>query len=166
MEELVKTFHIDYKLLIAQTVNFVIVFAVLYKFGLKPLMKIMEERSTKIEDGLKNAEVIEENLKDSEKQKQVAINEGRKQAQDLVSKADKDAETLRQEKVEKTRTESGKVVKAAKAEIARERDTMMQDLKAELGSLVVRATNKITNQTLDQKQHETLIKEAIAELEA
>ena len=41
MDELVKTFHIDWKLIIAQTVNFTIVLGVLWYFAFKPLMKVI-----------------------------------------------------------------------------------------------------------------------------
>ena len=57
MEEIIKTFHIDWKLLIAQAVNFAIVVFALYKFAYKPLLKTMNERTAKIEQGLKDAEL-------------------------------------------------------------------------------------------------------------
>ena len=37
MEGLVETFHLDIKLLVAQSINFLVVLAVLYFFALKPL---------------------------------------------------------------------------------------------------------------------------------
>ena len=44
MDSLITTFHIDWKIVIAQVINFGIVFAVLYFFALKPLSKLMKER--------------------------------------------------------------------------------------------------------------------------
>ena len=55
MAELLSQLGIDGKLLLSQGVNFGIVLAVLTYFIYKPLVKILNERKTKIEFGLKGA---------------------------------------------------------------------------------------------------------------
>ena len=67
MEELVKTFHIDAGLLLAQLVNFLIVLVVLYKFAYKPILKTLNDRTGKIEKGLKDAEDAQIKLAEMEK---------------------------------------------------------------------------------------------------
>ena len=62
MGSLIETFHIDVKLIIAQIINFAIVFSVLYWLAFKPLAKVMAERSGKIEKSLLDAKKIEEKL--------------------------------------------------------------------------------------------------------
>ncbi len=49
MESLIETFHLDIKLIIAQAFNFAIVAFVIYFFALKPIFKLMDKRSNKIE---------------------------------------------------------------------------------------------------------------------
>ena len=165
MEELIKTFHIDWKLLIAQGINFIIVFSVLYYFGLRPLMKLMVDRSKKIDDGLKNAELIEENLSKSEQEKKKAIAEGRKQAQLIIGQSEKDAELVRQEKLAKTKLEAEKIVISAKNEITSERAKMIKEVKSELGELVLLASGKLTADTMTDKQQEKLIDQVLLDLE-
>ena len=48
MDSIISTFHIDWKIIIAQAINFGVVFIVLYIFALKPLSKLMNERAEKI----------------------------------------------------------------------------------------------------------------------
>ena len=55
MDSLITTFHIDWKIIIAQVINFLIVFLVLYFFAIKPLKKMMAERADKISKGLTDA---------------------------------------------------------------------------------------------------------------
>ncbi|OGF31641.1 ATP synthase F0 subunit B [Candidatus Falkowbacteria bacterium RIFOXYD2_FULL_35_9] len=165
MDELIKTFHIDWKLLIAQGINFIIVFSVLYYFGLRPLMKLMVDRSKKIDDGLKNAELIEENLSKSEQEKKKAIAEGRKQAQLIIGQSEKDAELVRQEKLAKTKLEAEKIVISAKNEITSERAKMIKEVKSELGELVLLASGKLTADTMTDKQQEKLIDQVLLDLE-
>lgn len=52
MEKIIHSLGIDWKLLLAQAINFFILFFVLYKFLSQPLSKIIEERKRKIEEGL------------------------------------------------------------------------------------------------------------------
>ena len=47
MESIISTFHIDWKIIITQMINISIVFFVLYIYAIKPLFKMMEERSEK-----------------------------------------------------------------------------------------------------------------------
>ena len=68
MDSIIDTFHVDLKLLIAQAVNFAIVFVALYYLAFKPLAKTMQNRSQKIADGIKNAEVIAQKLEQSKEE--------------------------------------------------------------------------------------------------
>ncbi len=164
MEKLIETFYIDWKLLIAQGVNFLIVLAVLYYYGIRPLMKLMHDRSQRIDEGLKNAEIIEENLKKAEVEKQKEIKKGRKEGQRIILEAEKEVEEIRRQKIEKTKKETEKIVTEAKVEIHNERQKMMHEVKGELADLVLLASGKIANQTIDEKKHRQLIDDVIEEL--
>ena len=95
MEELVKTFHIDWKLLIAQIINFGIVLGVLWYFALKPLMKVMNKRSGDIEQSLKNAEEIEKKLTAAGETKDQMITDAKKESQVILENASKEAEKIK-----------------------------------------------------------------------
>ena len=62
MESIISTFHIDWKIIIAQAFNFGIVFTVLYIFALKPLNKLMAERALKISKGVEDAKLNADTL--------------------------------------------------------------------------------------------------------
>ena len=64
--EFLKEFGIQPTLLIAQIVNFLIILFILKKFFYKPIIKLLDDRKKKIEESLKNAELIEERLKQTE----------------------------------------------------------------------------------------------------
>ena len=54
-------FGVEPKYLVMQVVSFLILFGVLYKFGIKPTIATMEERNRKIGEGLKHAEEMKKN---------------------------------------------------------------------------------------------------------
>ena len=62
MDSIISTFHIDWKIIIAQMINFGVVFVVLYIYALKPLGKLMKERREKIETGIEDAKKSSEVL--------------------------------------------------------------------------------------------------------
>jgi F0F1-type ATP synthase membrane subunit b/b' len=72
---IVEEFGIDWPLLLAQGVNFVIVAFVIWQFGLKKVLLTVKEREEKIADSLKNAEKIKLELEATEKQQQQTLQE-------------------------------------------------------------------------------------------
>ena len=74
MSELFSQLGIDWKLLLAQGVNFVILLVVLTKFVYKPLMKMVEARRQKIELGIRGGEMAEKIIKTAEEEKAGIIN--------------------------------------------------------------------------------------------
>jgi F-type H+-transporting ATPase subunit b len=164
MEDLVKIFHIDWKLLIAQAVNFSVVLGVLCFFATKPLMEIMKTREKKISDGIANADKVTRKLQEAEDEKKAKITEGRKEAQKIVGQAEKDAEGVKQSKVDDTKAEVKKLVEEARRQINSERENMVNGVKDELGQLIMLAVGKVTKDGISPKAQEKLIDEAIAEI--
>ena len=97
MSELFSQLGIDWKLLLAQGVNFVILLIVLTKFVYKPLIKIVEERRKKIELGVKGGEMAEKIIKQAEQDKVGIIQEADTQAVAIISEAEKNAQKKAQE---------------------------------------------------------------------
>ena len=55
MQEFITTFHIDWKLMVAQLFNFGVVFLAFYLLAAKPLRKLMKERGEVISKGLNDS---------------------------------------------------------------------------------------------------------------
>ena len=92
MDSIISTFHIDWKIIIAQAINFSIVFVVLYIFALKPLSKLMAERAEKIAKGLADAKSNEDLLKDTALKYEEALTKARTEATRIFEESKKEAE--------------------------------------------------------------------------
>ena len=161
MEELLKTFHIDVRLIIAQLVNFGIVLFVLYKFAYGPMMKIMQERTAKIEKGLKDAEQSHKKLAEiTDKEKEVLV-EARKQAQEIIAKAEAVAIKAKDEIVADAKNQSEKILAEAQKKLEQEKSQMFTEVKAQVAQLVVSATGKMIGEKLDSEKDKELIEKAI-----
>ena len=161
MDSLITTFHIDWKIIIAQLVNFAIVFAVLYFFALKPLKKLMDERSETIKGGLDNAEKQKELLAAQEKEYADALATARASAAVMLKEAKKDTETYRAEMMEKALVDVANTVANGKKQIEADKAKMIEDAKKEIVAIVMQATEKVLGEVATGKVETKLVEESI-----
>lgn len=161
MDELVKTFHIDWKLLIAQMINFGIVLGVLWYFALKPLMKVMNKRSEDIEKSLKEAKEIEQKLAEAETTKEKIVINAKQEAQIIMEKTQKESEKVREQKLKETRDEMDRIAQKMKSDINIEKEKMLIDAKSHIADLVVAATEKVIKKNVDDESNRALVDETI-----
>ncbi len=161
MDSLITTFHIDWKIIIAQLVNFAIVFAVLYFFALKPLKKLMDERSETIKGGLDNAEKQKELLVAQEKEYADALATARAEAAVMLKEAKKDTEAYRAEMMEKALADVANTVANGKKQIEADKAKMIEDAKKEIVAIVMQATEKVLGEVATGKVETKLVEESI-----
>ena len=91
---IVDTFGIDWPMLIAQAINFLIVALVIWKFAFKNILSTIKEREQQISDSLKNADRIKLELEETEKQQQETLQEASLAAKKTISSAQEQAKAL------------------------------------------------------------------------
>src|SRR5215472_13139333 len=84
VQEIARTFGVDWAHLGAQIVSFGIVCALLYKFAYRRVLQMLEERRQQIAEGLANAEKIKAELARTEAQRQEVMNQANAQATKLI----------------------------------------------------------------------------------
>ncbi|MFH1200780.1 MAG: ATP synthase F0 subunit B [bacterium] len=143
MDSIISTFHIDWKIIVAQAINFIIVFVVLYIYALKPLNKLMKERGEKIERGINDAKKSNELLqKATEEYKQNTI-KLRQMAVNAQKELGKELEQLRVENLDKIKTDNDEWTKKRMEQMEIDKKTLVESAKSELISLTILAAKKI-----------------------
>lgn len=160
MEFFVK-FGIDWKLLLAQAVNFLIVLLVLWKFAYKPILKLLHDREEKIDKSLSNADRVEKLKVEMEQEKTVVLAQAKKEAQVILADAQEKIELNRQTQIDKTKDEVQKLVTRAKEDIKAEKAKVMKQTESELGNIAVMIAEKLVRRELSSKDHEDLVKETL-----
>lgn len=159
--ELLNNLGINGKLLLAQIVNFLVLLFVLYKFAYGPVLKVLNERTSKIEKGLKDAEDAQKKLAEiSEKEKAVLV-KARKQAQEIIAKAEEIAVKNKEEIIVVAKEQSEKILADSAKNIEMEKALMFQEVKKQVAELVVFATNKIISEKVDSDKDRELIEKVI-----
>ena len=143
MDSIISTFHIDWKIIIAQMINFGVVFVVLYIFALKPLSKLMTERGEKIETGISDAKKSSKLLqKAAEEYKQNTL-KLRQIAVDAQKELTKDLEQLRAKNLNKIKADNDEWTKKRMEQMEIDKRALVEGAKSELVTLAMMAAEKI-----------------------
>jgi len=164
MESIITTFHIDWHLIVAQLINFGLVVVVLWWFALKPLTKVMAERTTKIENSLKQAEEIQQKLTAAETEKTAILKAGRQEAQTILAETKKLSEQQQQKTINETQAKVKKIVEESKQQIAQSQQQMLKEVKSQVADLVIAASQKVLADVSDKKIDQSLVANALKAL--
>ena len=164
MDSLISTFHIDWHMIVAQAINFAVVFAVLYYFALKPLKKLMDERTVTISGGLDNAKKQEELLKAQQEEYDKTLAKARAEAQIIMKDVKKDADAKRAQILASAQDESKAIFENGKKQLSDEKVKMLDDAKRELVSLVVSATKKVLGENVSENIESKLVEDSIGKI--
>ncbi len=164
MDSLISTFHIDWKIMLAQAINFGIVFLALWYFAIKPIRKLMDERSHKIAEGLAQGAQNAVLLADTQKAYDEALAQARKEAADILTEAKRNADLKRAELLKVAEADVEALMKNGKTTLEAEKQKMLDDAKKELGSMVIQATEKVLVGTVTPKIDAMLVDHAVKEL--
>ena len=162
--EILRNFGIQPTLLLAQIVNFLIILFLLQKFFYKPIIKMLDDRKKRIEESLKNADLIEEKLKNTAEQSAKILAETQKNAHDLIAEAKDRAEQI----IENTNVEARKSIeealKNAQTQIAAERERAVKEVQSEALVIISAVIKKVLGRSMSKQEKNQLTKEAISEL--
>lgn len=161
--ELLQKLGIDWRLLAAQLINFLILVFIMYKFLYKPVINLLDSRKEKIEKGLRDAEKLGEELEKTKELRDREIKKAKQEAMAIVEEAQRVAEVSGQEIKAKTKAEVEKLITAAKSQMIQEKDRMMTEVKKEAAILVLAVAEKVVGKTFDSKMQQKLIEESLRE---
>ena len=159
--EILNEFGVEWKLLVAQIVNFFILLIILKKILYKPILGMLEERKQKIADGLKNAEEIEKKLEKIEKEREATIQKASTEAMKMLEEATKSSSLIVEEEHEKAAEDMKMIVEKAHLQIASDRDKMREDIRKELADLVASAMTAVYEKKLTRAYQEEIIKDTL-----
>ena len=161
MDSLISTFHIDWHLIVAQAINFIVVLLVLYFFALKPLKKLMDERGATIAGGLDNAKKQEALLASAQTEYEAMIAKANADGAAKMKEVKKDAEAKGAEMMKKIQDEATAAREANKKQLEADKLKMLEEVKKEAIAFVMSATEKVLSGAVTEKVDSKLVEESI-----
>lgn len=160
--ELVKP---DLGLIFWTAVTFLILVFLLGRFAWKPILKMVKERESSIEDALKAAERAREEMKSLQADNEAILKEAREERERILKEAREMKNKLIAEAKEAAVQENEKVLASARASIEAEKAAAVAALKKEAASLSIQVAEQVLGRELsDANKQSDMISSMIDEV--
>jgi len=164
IEEVARTFGVDWVHLFAQSVSFGVVCAVLYRLAYGPILKMLETRRQQIAAGLANAEKIKAQLARIEAERLDILRKAGDEGKRLIEEARQAAARVRADETRKASEAAEQILARARETARRDHARMLGELKQQVGRLVVQTTASVTGKILTAEDHLRLAEETASRL--
>ena len=149
--------------IIVAALNFLVFFAVLYLVVLKPIGVTLRDRRARIEQGIHDADKARIERSAGEAAALAELNAARREAREILDRAQKLAEESRAADVAATREELERMRVRASAEIEAEKARAIADLRTEVATLALDAAGRVVRETMSSDRQRRLVEEYLAE---
>lgn len=166
VERIARTFGVAWPHLIAQTLSFTVVCALLYWLAYRPILQILEQRRQQIADGLANAEQVRAELAKTEAMRHEVLTKAHAEAKGIVRDARAAATRIEAQGAQQASVTAQEIVAKAHQATEREHALMLGDLKREVGRLVLQTTAVVTGKILTADDQRRLAEESARRLSA
>jgi len=150
LQQLQSQFGIEGKYLLMQVISFTILAVVLYRFFFKPVLATVEERNSKIADGLRHAEEMQAKLAAAQQESTAIIKAAQLDAQKVVDEARRAAKEFADKQQAEALTRAGELVEKARQSIDLEHKKMLDQARGEIARLVVTTTERVLAKKLSE----------------
>lgn len=161
---IVEKFGIEPKLILWQAFSFLVLFVVLYKFGIKPTIAAMDERAVKIGAGLKYAEEMQAKLAAAQQESAALVKKSQVEATRIIDDARKSAKDFTDKQTQEASTRASDILAKAQQAIELEHKKMLADARSEIARLVVTTTERVLAKKLTEADRASYNETASREL--
>jgi len=151
--------------LIIEIVVFLVLLALVGKWGLPRAQQAMTERQARIREELEAADRARSDAMAADDERRRELEEARHHAREIVAQANRTAEQVLQESEARAQAEYDRRVAAAELEVDRARQRAVAEASARLGEMVMDVVGRIIGREVDAEAHRDLIDEAITAIE-
>lgn len=166
VQEIAKTFGWTPQLFFSQVIVFVLVAILLKKFAFGPVMAMLDQRRQTIEQGLKHAEQMKQELAQAQARAQEVIGQAGAQATRIIEEARAAAARVQEAGTQKAIAAATEIIAKAREANAVELAGMKSELRAEIGRLVVDTTARVSGKILTFEDRQRIADEAVRDLAA
>lgn len=156
-------FQVNLFQVIIAAANFLLFLAIIWTFAFKPVSKMLAERQARIEQGLKDAEQARRDRESAEAERVAALTEARREANDILTRAQKVAQETRDADIAATKEELERMRERAAAEIEAEKTRAIGEVRAEVADLALLAAGRVVGETMSNERERRLVEEFIRE---
>jgi len=156
-------FQINLFQVVIAAANFVIFLVLMWQFAFKPVAGMLADRKERIEQGLRDAEQARKDRENAEQERLASISEARREANDILARAQKVAQETRDADIAATRDELARMRERATEEITAEKQRALAELRGEVADLALQAASRLVGETMTDQRQRRLVEEFLAD---
>jgi F-type H+-transporting ATPase subunit b len=146
--------------------NFLVFFLLAWKIAIEPLGQRLQERRERIEQGLKDADAARRDRESAADQRQAVLNEARREASEIVQRAQKVADETRDKGLADTQADIDRMRERAVSDIDAERKRALADVRDQVAELALAAAGKVVGETMSDEREKRLVNEFLTQVSA
>lgn len=158
--ELLSKLGIDWRLLIAQVINFSVLLFVLYKFLYHPILNVLAKRREQIDENDAREKKLEEKLASVEMLYNERLKEAEKRSREVMKDAENAGKKIYSDMIEKAAIEVMSLQEETKQRLIEEKELMLNEVRTEAKMLMERGVKKILTAITNDETTKMLIKKA------
>lgn len=140
----------DLGLLFWMFLAFLIVFALVAKYGFPVIIKMVEDRKNYIDESLKKAREANEKLANIKAESEEILRQASERQAQVLKEAMATRDSILKEARDKAREEGQKLLEEAKAQIAVEKENALRDIRNTVADVSVQIAEKVVRRQLDK----------------
>jgi len=152
-------FQVNLFQVIIAAANFLLFLAIIWTFAFKPVSKMLDDRKSRIEQGLKDAEQARRDRESAEAERVATVAEARRESNEILARAQRVAQETRDADIAATKQELERLRERAAAEIEAEKTRAITELRAEVADLALQAASRVVGETLTSDRERRLVEE-------
>jgi F-type H+-transporting ATPase subunit b len=148
---------------IVSSLNFIFFAVILYWLFGAPVTRMLKERRERVEQGLADAEQARKDRESAESERLAAIQEARREANEIITRAQKVAQDSRDADIAATKAELERMRERAAADIEAEKKRAIAEIRGEVADLALRAASKVVGETMTDDRQRRLVDQFLQE---
>ena len=152
-------------LMIWTIICFLVVLVVLKKYAFGPIQQMIDTRRESIQQAIAEADNAREEARNLLEEHRKLIGQAKSEAEDILSEARRLAEAQRDRVKQETEEDRQGRLEETRRQIDQATAQALGQIREEVGKLSLLAAEKITRKSLDEKDQQRLIDEALAEID-
>ena len=150
--------------MLGQAISFAIFVWFCFKYVWPSILRALEERETRIADGLAAAERGKHELELAEQRSGDVMREGKDKAQDFISQAQKRGDEIIEAAKITAQEEAERIKASAAAEIDQNRNRARDELRSQVAQLALAGAEQVLMREVDEQTHRDLLDKLAADL--
>jgi F-type H+-transporting ATPase subunit b len=144
--------------------NFAVFFYIVWRVVLVPVGARLGERRERIAQGLKDADAARRDRESAADQRQAVLSEARREASDILARAQKLSDEVREKGLADTQAEIERQRERALADIDAERKRALADVRGQVAELALLAAGRVVGETMSSERERRLVDEFLTQV--